>query len=80
MNYFWHYKVKWTYKDDELEEEDGLTLGDSYVDAMQSLVECYGNDLEAVLYLSPIGDGGPCLPFEDMIDVLSESLKKEGVS
>ena len=67
MTYFYYYKVKF-WLDGEREAE-GITYGETWGEVMRHLVEMYGEEDTAEVYLKCFSEGGDCLEFQEMREI-----------
>lgn len=77
MNYFYYYKVVY-YDGNEKIVAEGVTFGENWMEVMHHLVQQYGEDeMTEILHLKILGDGGDCLPFDEIpISILDGFLKQ----
>lgn len=66
MNFYYYYELSY-YIDDTKFNAKGITYGNSWVEVMSNIVECYGeNDIDEIYCLKAIGAGGPCIEINEM--------------
>ena len=76
MDWFYYYELYW-YFDTEKKFAKGITYGVSWADAMNHLVEHYGeNEISEITHFIPIGNGGNCIEIDEIKDDIDYSKKK----
>ena len=67
MTFFYTYKISYYYDIDVTKTATGITYGNSWMEAMDNLVQMYGDSQIVKIYsFNIIGDGGPCIEFDEL--------------